>query len=403
MTQKMLNKIREPPKRRFFYINLSKSIFFKNTFNLISMRFLVLIAFLFTLSCAHKNEDPILKVLSSDNPKIKTVVDHIKNHEVQILFTKIERNGNSLSFKDYSYQVNDSNYFYPASTVKFPIAILALEKMKTNSLINRNTVFKVEGDSVKTTFSNDIKKIFAVSDNEAYNRLFEYLGKDDINAKLSERGINARISHRLSVPNSDVTTTKPLIFYDNDSIVLKIDSIINKPIEPLQLHRIIKGKGYMINDSLVNSPMDFSLKNYLPITSLHNIMKQLMFPELYPYEKQFHVSSDDREFLIKTMNISPQEAGYTSDEYYESYVKFLVFGDSKQPLPSYIKIYNKVGDAYGYLTDCAYIVNEKTKKEYIITATIHVNKNQIFNDNTYEYDTIGFPFLAELGRQLIDY
>ena len=45
--------------------------------------------------------------------------------------------------------------------------------------------------------------------------------------------------------------------------------------------------------------------------------------------------------------------------------------------------------------------DEKTKKEYIITVTIHVNKNQIFNDNVYEYDTIGLPFLSELGRQLI--
>jgi hypothetical protein len=367
------------------------------------MRLFVFIIILFTLSCNHKSEDPILVALSSTNPKIKAVVDNIKNYEVQILFTEINRIGDSISFKDYSYQVNDSNYFYPASTVKFPIAILSLEKMNTNPLINRNTVFNVEGDSIKTTFSNDIKKIFAVSDNDAYNRLFEYLGKDYINSKLSERNINTRISHRLSVPNSDVTTTKPLIFYNQDSIIFKTDSIINKPIEPLQLHKIIKGKGYMINDSLVNSPMDFSLKNYLPITSLHNIMKQLMFPELYPYEKQFHVSPDDREFLIKTMTILPQEAGYTSDEYYESYVKFLVFGDSKQPLPNYIKIYNKVGDAYGYLTDCAYIVNEKTNKEYIITATIHVNKNEIFNDNTYEYDTVGFPFLAELGRQLIGY
>ncbi|MGZ0015857.1 serine hydrolase [Yeosuana sp. AK3] len=367
------------------------------------MRSLVFITLLFTLSCNYKSENPILEVLSSTNLKIKTVVDHIQNHEVQILLTEIERNGDFVSFKDYSYQVNDSNYFYPASTVKFPIVILALEKMNTNSLINRNTVFNMEGDTVKTTFSDDIKKIFAVSDNEAYNRLFEYLGKDDINAKLSERGINARISHRLSVPNSDVTTTKPLAFYDHDSIIFKTDSIINKPIEPLQLHHTIKGKGYMVNDSLVTNPMDFTLKNYLPITSLHNIMKQLMFPELYPYEKQFHISTDDRDFLIKTMNILPQEAGYTSNEYYESYVKFLVFGDTKKPLPRHIKIYNKVGDAYGYLTDCAYIVNEKTNKEYIITATIHVNKNQIFNDNTYEYDTVGFPFLAELGRQLIDY
>ena len=365
------------------------------------MRVFVLLSIICAFSCSHKSKDPILEVLSNDNPKIKTVVDHIKHHEVQILFTQVKRNGDSVSFQDYRFQVNDSFYFYPASTVKLPIAILALEKMNTNKLIDRNTIFNVEGDSLKTTFSNEIKKIFAVSDNAAYNRLFEYLGKDYINSKLSEKGITARISHRLSVDHSDDTTTKPLVFYNNDKVVLKTDSTTNQPIIPLQLYKTRKGKGYMLNDRLVESPMDFSMKNYLPITALHSIMKKLMFPQLYPFDEQFHLSPNDREFLINTMKIRPNEAGYTSKKYHDSYVKFLVFGDCKKPLPNYIKIYNKVGDAYGYLTDCAYIVNEKTKKEYIITATVFVNKNQIFNDDVYEYDTVGLPFLGELGRQLI--
>ncbi len=367
------------------------------------MKFFILLIVLFTLSCNNKNENPILEVLSSENPKIKTIVNRIDDHEVQILFTEIKKNGDAVSFQDYSFQVNDSVYFYPASTVKLPIAILALEKMNANKLINKNTTFNIEGDSITTTFAHEIKKIFAVSDNNAYNRLFEYLGQDYINLKLSERGISARISHRLSVVNSGVTITKPLIFYNDETVIFKTESMVNQPTQSLKLHHTIKGKGYIVNDSLVEKPMDFSKKNYLPVTALHNIMKQLMFPELYSKKKQFNLSEEDRDFLIKTMTILPKEVGYTSNEYYESYVKFLVFGDSKKPIPNHIKIYNKVGDAYGYLTDCAYIINEKTKKEYIITATIHVNNNQIFNDNNYEYDAIGFPFLAELGRQLIKY
>jgi beta-lactamase class A len=362
---------------------------------------LIFILCLLTVGCSSTSNHSLDHILSSKNKKIKTVIENLKQHEVQILFTEIDRRGDSVKFKDYNFQVNDSNYFYPASTVKLPIAILALEKLEATKLINRNTVFNVEGDSVKTTLSNEIKKIFAISDNDAYNRLFEFLGTDYINQKLSEKGVNVRISHRLSVNNSGNLITKPLIFYNQNDIILKTDSIINKPIQPLQIAKTLKGKGYISNNSLINKPMDFSMKNYLPITSLHQIMKQLMFPELYPYEKQFHLAPDDRTFLINTMKTLPKEAGYTTGEYYDSYVKFLVFGDTKQPLPSHIKIYNKVGDAYGYLTDCAFIVNEKTKKEYIITVTIHVNKNQIFNDNVYEYDTIGLPFLSELGRQLI--
>ncbi|TXE08616.1 hypothetical protein ES711_08950 [Gelidibacter salicanalis] len=66
-----------------------------------------------------------------------------------------------------------------------------------------------------------------------------------------------------------------------------------------------------------------------------------------------------------------------------------------------MKIHNKTGYAYGYLTDSAYIINKKTNQEFLITATIHVNKNKIYNDGMYEYDAVGIPFLAALGRQLI--
>ena len=41
--------------------------------------------------------------------------------------------------------------------------------------------------------------------------------------------------------------------------------------------------------------------------------------------------------------------------------------------------------------------------QFILTATIHVNKNGIFNDDIYEYETIGIPFLAQLGREIHQY
>ena len=39
---------------------------------------------------------------------------------------------------------------------------------------------------------------------------------------------------------------------------------------------------------------------------------------------------------------------------------------------------------------------------FIISATILVNDNQIFNDDTYEYEQIGIPFLAQLGREFYE-
>lgn len=364
------------------------------------MKVITTIGFLLIFGCA--SVSPIKRTMSTDDKKIMKVMKDLPSHEVQVLFSEVirDKNGN-VSFKEDQFQVNDSDYFYPASAVKLPIAILALEKLNENKLLNRDTPFKVENDSITSTFAKDITDIFAVSSNDTYNRLFEFLGQDEINSRLNEKGIAARISHRLSVPNSDDLSTKPLLFYKNQKVLYTTQPTTNQPIIPLKLNRVTKGVGYTVGDSLVNQPMDFSKKNYLPITSLHGILKRLLFPELFPKAQQFQLSASDRKFLIDAMRVLPKEAGYTSKDYYDGYVKFFVIGDSKQPIPEHIKIYNKVGYAYGYLTDCAYIINEKTKKEYLITATVHVNKNQIYNDGVYEYDTVGIPFLAALGRKLV--
>jgi hypothetical protein len=59
--------------------------------------------------------------------------------------------------------------------------------------------------------------------------------------------------------------------------------------------------------------------------------------------------------------------------------------------------------AYGYLNDVAYIVDFEKNVEFMLSAVIHVNKNQIYNDGIYEYDQIGLPFLANLGRVIYNY
>jgi hypothetical protein len=68
-----------------------------------------------------------------------------------------------------------------------------------------------------------------------------------------------------------------------------------------------------------------------------------------------------------------------------------------------IRIFNKVGDAYGFLTDAAYIVDFKNNIEFFLSATIYCNSDGIFNDDKYDYDTTGYPFMKELGKVIYDY
>ena len=92
------------------------------------------------------------------------------------------------------------------------------------------------------------------------------------------------------------------------------------------------------------------------------------------------------------------DSNYYEPKFWDSYVKFFIFGDSKKLIPKDIKIYNKVGLAYGHLTETAYITNKNKKIEFLLSATLKVNENEIYNDGIYEYDSIGIPFLSKLGK-----
>ncbi|MHA7831214.1 MAG: serine hydrolase [Flagellimonas sp.] len=366
---------------------------------------LFLICFLvLAASCSGNTPAEALeKVLHSQNPKIKNVMENLEEHEIQIRYTQIDRRNDSIIFTDYDFQVDENNYFYPASTVKFPAAVAALEKLNAIDSLSINTPFFVEGDSVKTTFAKAISEIFAVSDNAANNRLLEFLGQDDLNKRMQERGVSPiRIAHRLSTENADDVTTKPLVFYLNDSTISLSQPIINSPIKPLDLNGIQKGKGFIADENYQEGPFNFSFKNYYPIKAQDALLKRIIFPEAFPKEQRFDISDDQREYLMTAMHTLPSDIGYDENEFYDSYVKFFMFGDNTEPMPEHIKIYNKVGYAYGTLTDCAYIQDTKNHVEFMLTATILVNDNHIFNDNTYEYDKVGIPFLAQLGRELYD-
>lgn len=369
-----------------------------NQILLISLIFLI-------VGCSTFKKNILQETLVSKKESIKRVMDNPEEFELQIIYTQIIRNqNNEVKFKDYSYNLNAKNYFYPASTIKFPIAILALEKLNTIQSASINSEFSFEGKSEKNKFSEEISKIFAVSDNDASNNLLEFIGFDYLNKSMHSKGLKRfRISHRLSTPDSGNPVTKSLTLYNADNSILTLPSVSSKKRnKPLGFNKIKKGIGYMDDDKLVQMPFDFSNKNYYPLETLHNTLKRIVFPEAFKKWERFNLTDKNREFILFSMQNLPKNAGYDPIQYYDGYCKFFMFGDTKESIPEHIKIYNKVGDAYGTLVDCAYIVDTKNQIEFMISATILVNKDQVFNDNIYEYDKVGLPFLAELGRQLYD-
>ena len=96
---------------------------------------------------------------------------------------------------------------------------------------------------------------------------------------------------------------------------------------------------------------------------------------------------------------------YSADTatYWPAYCKFLLFGSEKGELPKNMRIFNKVGDAYGQLTDVAYIVDFDKKVEFFLSAAIYCNNDGVLNDDKYDYETLGFPFLKNLGQIIYEH
>lgn len=357
----------------------------------------------FVSSCKQKKQtETILETaLSSQHPKIKQVMDSVAQYAVQIKYSQINRRDGKVYFTDYDFQADATRYFYPASTVKLPIAALALSKLNELDAMDSNTLFYIEGDSIETTITKEIQKIFALSGNDAYNRLFEFLGQDYITTKLNSKGFGpAQLSHRLSTVNAENITTLPLVIYENDSTTRILSPTINTSAKPLNLEDTEKGIGYYDDEEFISEPFDFSLKNYYPIETQHRFLKTILFPENYSDSEKINLNKNELNLVHEAMNMVPQKLDYDPSIYYDGSFKFLLYGDTKEPIPKHIKIYNTIGSAYGTLTECAYIKDTKNKVEFLVTATILVNRNTIFNDDIYEYEDIGIPFLAQLGREI---
>jgi hypothetical protein len=390
-------------------------------------RYVLFLFITFICSCtlsAQKKSDAWLERLlrKSNNPTINHVLDNPDSFQYQIIYTRIERDKtNTPSFTNYFLNVDRSRYFYPASTAKLPVVLLALEKlnelkkpdlnmhstMLTDSAYSGQT--RVINDSTSATgmpsVANYIRKIFLVSDNDSYNRLYEFLGQQQLNEKLWEKGYtDVRITHRfVRLTAEENRHTNPIRFISGEKILYDQPAIYSK----LQLDttkRIFVGERYLNNDEkLIDSPMDFTLKNRFPLEDLQRMLQSVLFPESVPEKQRFNLTDEDRRFVLKYMSQLPSETGFLAHdttEFFDSFTKFYFFRAGKSKIPSHIRVFNKAGWSYGFLTDAAYIIDVKNNVEFMLTGTIYTNSDSILNDDRYEYEQVGYPFFKAVGETI---
>lgn len=369
-------------------------------------------------------QDQVIEQLLKANPTyFKHLTDNPSKYRLQILYTQINRDAsNQATFTTHAYRVDANEYFYPASTVKLAASVLALEKINQlkidksttfQTLKNRPTQLEVLRDTSAAnelpSIAHYIKKILLVSDNEAYNRLYEFLGQKNFNKTMIDKGfVGVRFTHRLqtSVPMLENQYTNPVQFVNDQGEVVwrQKEQFNKKQIQSPNPLQTILGKGVM-NDSgrVMMHPVTFGFKNAFPLQAQHDFLRRLMFPASIAAKDRFKLKDEDYHFLYRYMSEYPTESkkpSYSADSTIgPAYCKFILYGgDKNAQLNPDVRIFNKVGDAYGFLLDNAYFVDFKHKVEFMVTATIYCNEDEIFNDDKYEYDSVGFSFFKHLGE-----
>jgi hypothetical protein len=353
-------------------------------------------------------------------PLLKQVrTEHHKFH-LQVIYTQIDRDENGKPhFVDHFWRA-DSSYFYCASLVKMPVSVFSLLKLREQNIAGLNPSTTMLTDSAgfcqKKTWKdstsanglpsvgNYVKRMLLVSDNDAYSRLLEFLHPDYLAKMLNACGYSdVRIYQRF---DSDCLgrgnlVMNPVRFPDSTGNLL-----YRQPAETVLSFKSDSGKVVLGGKRGAKGSKDFTSSNFLRLGSAHSMLRRIIFDGDENTGK-FRLDPVDRKMVMKYMKMYPRQSAspkFDTAVYFDAFKKYFIYGASEKHIrEDSIMIFNFVGQSYGFLSDCAYIVDRRSGLEFMLSATLYCNERKKFGSGKYEYEKTGFPFLKELSLALYAY
>lgn len=311
-----------------------------------------------------------------------------------------------------SWQLNPRRWFSTGSVAKLPMALLACERIAAMDLdLHARIGFSQvpiggewpDDEPDFEALRRSLTRIFTISENPPFNRLYDFLGVDAIHARLAALGYpSARLISRMSAPVRENVRTRAGQVRDESGRVLATFPERIGAVRRFPFGEALTGSGFLRDDGTLEAgPHDFSQANFIALADSQQMLKALIDPASVPVHQRWAIPEGMRTDVLRIMAMLPRESNdpvYPENEYPDGYARFFMLGDSRARKPESLHLIGKVGDAYGFATDVEYITADGSPVECLLSANVYVNADGIFNDDRYEYETLGYPFLAALGR-----
>ena len=353
-------------------------------------------------------------------------------HRVKVEVVVVERGAEGPVLVRHTLD-RGPEYFYPASAVKTAAVVAAFEGLgdlaAAGAPVSRSTALRFhplfEDDALEErdpthlnggtiTAGHEARKVLLVSDNGAYNRLYELAGNDGVNDALWSAGLtDSRILHRLSEfrsPEQQLRVPAIDLLDEAGRVLVSLPRrTAPAPGSNAELTGIELGRAHTTGGALVQGPMSFALKNFMPLSDLVDMNIMLLRPDLLPALDRergglpragFDLAEGDREFIREAMASTPgasRDPRYDAEAYPDDYSKFLLPGLLRIRPMGALVVRDKVGRAYGFSVTNSEVVDRRTGRTFFLAAAVYTNPNGVVGDSVYDYARAD-RFFGDLGE-----
>jgi hypothetical protein len=365
-------------------------------------------------------------------PTLRGIAAEPERYRAQILFAEIvDGPGGIPTLRRYAWR-EDTEYWYPASTVKLCAAVAALRTLERlggegapwldadtpaayHPLLEGEAEESADASSTddgRLTVRHDVRKSLIVSDNPAFNRLYGLAGQDRVNAEMRALGLDSVwIVHRLAERRTaEENRRSPRITLgDGDDALTLPERVSDATPPPAALGRLPGAPGLRLGRAHVGSggevvaePMSFAGKNHVTLRDLQSLIAMVARPDVELGLPALGLSDEHMELLRRAVTDDPSESEsprFDPAVHPDEWPHFFRPGVERVAPRAELRVSNKIGLAYGFASETAYIEHVPSGRAFFLAMCVYVNDNAVLNDGVYEYD-LAFRAMEDVAEAL---